>query len=496
MRQDYVAFLLRESRKSCPQRRHQKLRCAAVSGCGDISPKGMVNQVTFAALTTANHQLLILSPFPLLLHMKLLLALMYVTKKYESHPSPPLTWLADGSGFVVNDSNRACEEMAPFCILGNKPLVTSLAKGPESAVNFHSFTRKLHRWGFRQFQHRIGCSGACFALNDQGHRCRFLEIQVGAPGSDLAASPTCKRRIAFRHALFHRDHPELAIGIKEKPHQPIVKAAMSPQAAATKRSKPMMVRDGRKKKRSDLGVSISNFAVESRGAPNRDESEKVRSTNSLFILETSRSLDKNDTTTVDRSAHSGPTKAFPSGVIFAWRTQRLLPISISQNRSPLGQSLHEPFALPASLCGTANNIRVKHLQLRETILLQKLLDSERQTMSMKRLLTPTRDDWLQSGMDVSGISSMQPHQDPRTSIFALTAPIKNGNAPSGTASVLSAALTSFQERLGRVERVLAGPLQDAPARFFPLQSDRERAFANTTNDELTSFLASRPFTNR
>jgi HSF-type DNA-binding len=428
---------------------------------------------------------------------------MYVTKKYESHPSPPLTWLADGSGFVVNDSNRACEEMAPFCILGNKPLVTSLAKGPESAVNFHSFTRKLHRWGFRQFQHRIGCSGACFALNDQGHRCRFLEIQVGAPGSDLAASPTCKRRIAFRHALFHRDHPELAIGIKEKPHQPIVKAAMSPQAAATKRSKPMMLRDCRKKKRSELDAPISNFEVQSRGAsasPIGDESEIVRLANSPFLLETSRSLDKNDTTPVDRSAHSGPTEALLSEVIFAWKTRRLLPALSRQNPSPLAQSLDGPFPLSASVCGTANDIQVKRLQLREAVLLQKLLDSERQTMSMKRLLTPTRDDWLQSGMDLSRISSMQPHQDPRASIYALTAPIKNRNAPSGTATVLSAALTSFQERLGRIERVLAGshPLQDAPARPFPLQSDRERALADTTDDELTlaSFLASRPPTNR
>jgi HSF-type DNA-binding len=446
-----------------------------------------------------------------------MLVLKYVTTKYESLPSPPLSWLEDGSGFVVYDSHRACEEMAPFCVLGNKPPAASVAKGRESSVNFHSFTRKLYRWGFRQFQHRVGCSKACSTLDDQGLQCRFLEAEDGTPTTDSEASSTCEKRIAFRHPLFHRDHPELAEGIKNKPNRPLVKAAVSPKPAAAKRSKNTKVRgpDTKKSRPESAGSTSDTVQEQSSGVSKSDTSptgaESIRATlaaSSRFMLDKSRFENKIEHPKADRSGISGSSLplSLESVVVSHTRTGSS-SISSPQYRSLLAQALHRP----AELCGTTSDLQAQqHLHLTEAALLQRLLELEHQTASMMRLLAPTRGDWLQGSMDTSGLSMVQPYQDPNASIYARTAlatdrmkrlrMLQEATPPlPSTATVLSEALSSFQGRHGVSERATAVshslPVQEPS---FSHQSDFQGTFAGKTDSEmnLASFLVSRAGTNK
>jgi HSF-type DNA-binding len=457
--------------------------------------------------------------FPFMCHVKLMLVLKHVTKKYESLSSPPLSWLEDGSGFVVYDSHRACEEMAPFCVLGNKPPAASVAKGRESSVNFHSFTRKLYRWGFRQFQHRVGCGKACSTLDEQGLRCRFLEAEDGAPSTDSEASSTCDKRIAFRHPLFHRDHPELAEGIKNKPNRPLVKAAVSPKPAAVKRPMNTQVRGpnaGKKKSRPESAGSTSDTVEEhSAGALKADTSpkgaESIRETlaaGSRFMLDKSRFEP-----TADRRGMSGSSLPLSLESVVASHS-RAGPSSISspQYRSLLTQALHRPAELSSSVCGAASDLQAQqHLHLTEAALLQRLLELEQQTASMMRLLAPTPGDWLQGSIDASGLSMVQPlYRDPSASIYARTAlatdrmkrlRMSQEAVPpvSSTATVLSAALSSFQGRQGLTERTPAVSHSLQPQeRSFPRQSDQQSTFAGKTDSEmnLASFLVSRAGTNK
>jgi HSF-type DNA-binding len=110
------------------------------------------------------------------------LLLLHAAAKYESNNNirikPPISWVPDGSAFVVYDWNRTCEEIFPLLALSGKSKADS--------SNFNSFVRKLYRYGFRQFQY-------------QGDESDLL--------SSSAAFP--RQRIGFRHPFFHRDHPSL-----------------------------------------------------------------------------------------------------------------------------------------------------------------------------------------------------------------------------------------------------------------------------------------------
>jgi hypothetical protein len=223
-----------------------------------------------------------------------MLFLIYSTMKHSlaasgnggQQPHPPLGWAPDGSAFVVYDPVRTCIEIVPFRGLGNE--TTDPLHRESIPVKFQSLTRKLYRWGFRQFQYRTNCSEQCRIPNKLGQRCPMLDRidHVVSPFSETEALPlrpsTCETRTAFRHPLFLRDQAMLIYGIKKKSSRPVVHSTSSVSATAHKaKTSPSRTASEKASKRSRAETNERN----SEKAPARSFSEK-RQVSSVEVEDT------------------------------------------------------------------------------------------------------------------------------------------------------------------------------------------------------------------
>jgi hypothetical protein len=94
----------------------------------------------------------------------------------ESLDSTPIRWLPEGDAFVIANPAAFTRDVLPRFF---------------KKAKFESFTRKLYRWGFRQFS-----ESAC--------------------SSEFKDPSTYLDRNAYKAAGFHRDHPETCTKLRVK----------------------------------------------------------------------------------------------------------------------------------------------------------------------------------------------------------------------------------------------------------------------------------------
>jgi HSF-type DNA-binding len=165
--------------------------------------------------------------------IQLMLMLMYATKKYgmvERIPSDatvirdgtlpsPISWLPDGTAFMISDWNRARKELLPLFGLDGAPRAPSstVAAEAQSATDasvdipkqakLQTFIRRMYRWGFRQFQYRDEKGPGAVASQHQSNNLSELTIS-------LVNDP---HFIAFRHPQFRRDQVRLLRDMRIQP---------------------------------------------------------------------------------------------------------------------------------------------------------------------------------------------------------------------------------------------------------------------------------------
>jgi hypothetical protein len=371
--------------------------------------------------------------------------------------------------------------MAPFCVLGNKPPVAGGRSTKECAINFHSLTRKLYRWGFRQFQYRIGCGKECSVPDAQGLRCRFLgqsnhdETEPAAPGSELGPSSTCEKRIAFRHPLFHRDFPDRIDGIKNKPNRPLVELSANPKPAAVKRAQPASYRDsGRvaKKKQTRSLESEADVLDDSSATSTADQS--VKSERGLSAMQIPTEKDHAPA----RAATASPAALVPpySGIG-----------AISQTQS--SRSLLHPPVYQSSTKDTATKLNDLHVRqvrhLNDAALLRRQLELEQRARSMTGgLLAPTHESMLRNQLVSQTYQEQYANLLVRNALAAdriqrLQISLDHPVYVPTTASVLSQALVQFQDR-----SPFNAPISHSLPHLLPREfSPQPMTSARTTDDD-------------
>jgi hypothetical protein len=371
--------------------------------------------------------------------------------------------------------------MAPFCVLGNKPPVAGGRSTQEYAINFHSLTRKLYRWGFRQFQYRIGCGKECSVPDAQGLRCRFLgqnnHDDPAAPSTELGPSSTCEKRIAFRHPLFHRDFPDRIDGIKNKPNRPLVKLSANPKPAAVKRAQPASYRDsGRfaKKKQTRSLESEADLLDDSSATSTADQS--VKSERGLSVMQ--------QISTEKEHAPARAATASPAALVPPY--SGTAPISHPQS----SRSLLHPPVYQSSTIDTAtklNDLHVRQVQhLNDAALLRRQLELEQRARSLTgAMLAPTHESMLRNQLVSQTYQEQYANLLVRNALAAdriqrlqisLDRPIYP--VPT-TTSVLSQALVQFQER-----PPFNAPMSHSVPHLLPRQfSPQPMTSARTADDD-------------
>jgi HSF-type DNA-binding len=148
-----------------------------------------------------------------------MLMLMYAARKYrttESNPSgamdgtglqdapevSPVSWVPDGSAFMIIDWSRTCEELLPLFGLGGAPGTPSpTSVDMPKQVKLQSFIRRMYRWGFRQFQFRAAETNS----SAKGSEVSTNKNQLSSR-SDAGLPPLDHQQcVAFRHSQFRRD---------------------------------------------------------------------------------------------------------------------------------------------------------------------------------------------------------------------------------------------------------------------------------------------------